>query len=66
LNRELTAVEAKAVSRDFPLRPGPLASADILREKRTVFEWVFEPALALRERLRGSNAVVFGSSGSFR
>lgn len=39
-------------ARDFPLRPGMLASADILLEKRTVFEWVFEPVLALRERLR--------------
>jgi membrane fusion protein len=38
--------------RMFPLRPGMLASADILLEKRTVFEWVFEPVLALRERLR--------------
>ncbi|MBV8210427.1 MAG: HlyD family efflux transporter periplasmic adaptor subunit [Burkholderiaceae bacterium] len=38
--------------RDFALRPGMLASADILLEKRTVFEWVFEPVLALRERLR--------------
>jgi membrane fusion protein len=38
--------------RTFPLRPGMLASADILLEKRTVFEWVFEPVLALRERLR--------------
>ncbi len=37
---------------EFPLRPGMLASADILLEKRTVFEWVFEPVLALRERLR--------------
>ena len=39
-------------NREFPLRPGMLASADILLEKRTVFEWVFEPVLALRERLR--------------
>ena len=38
--------------REFPLRPGMLASADILLEKRSVFEWVFEPVLALRERLR--------------
>jgi len=38
--------------REIPLRPGMLASADILLEKRTVFEWVFEPVLALRERLR--------------
>jgi membrane fusion protein len=39
-------------NREFQLRPGMLASADILLEKRTVFEWVFEPVLALRERLR--------------
>jgi membrane fusion protein len=38
--------------KEFPLRPGMLASADILLEKHTVFEWVFEPVLALRERLR--------------
>jgi membrane fusion protein len=38
--------------REFALRPGMLASADILLEKRTVFEWIFEPVLELRERLR--------------
>jgi len=41
-----------AGGQDFPLRPGMLVNADILLEKRTVFEWVFEPVLALRERLR--------------
>jgi membrane fusion protein len=48
-------LETQAVAsgrQEFPLRPGMLASADILLEKRTVFEWVFEPVLALRERLR--------------
>jgi membrane fusion protein len=35
-----------------PLRPGMLVNADILLEKRTVFEWVFEPVLELRARLR--------------
>ncbi len=39
-------------NQEFPLRPGMLVNADILLEKRTVFEWVFEPVLALRERLR--------------
>ena len=38
--------------REFALRPGMLASADILLEKRTVFEWIFEPVLVLRARLR--------------
>ena len=35
-----------------PLRPGMLVNADILLEKRTVFEWVFEPVLELHGRLR--------------
>ena len=39
-------------AQEFPLRPGMVVNADILLEKRTVFEWVFEPVLALRERLR--------------
>jgi len=39
-------------AQEFSLRPGMLVNADILLEKRTVFEWVFEPVLALRERLR--------------
>ena len=39
-------------AQEIPLRPGMLVNADILLEKRTVFEWVFEPVLALRERLR--------------
>src|SRR6202007_2193758 len=33
-------------NREFPLRPGMLASADILLEKRTGFAWIFEPVLA--------------------
>jgi membrane fusion protein len=49
------ALDSQAVrngNQEFPLRPGMLVNADILLEKRTVFEWVFEPVLALRERLR--------------
>lgn len=41
-----------AGAQEFSLRPGMMVSADILLEKRTVFEWIFEPVLALRERLR--------------
>jgi membrane fusion protein len=36
----------------FALRPGMGVNADILLEKRTVFEWVFEPVLELRGRLQ--------------
>ena len=41
-----------AGGQEMPLRPGMLVNADILLEKRTVFEWVFEPVLELRARLR--------------
>lgn len=37
---------------EMALRPGMTVSADILLEKRTVFEWVFEPVLELRGRLQ--------------
>jgi membrane fusion protein len=39
-----------ALGQDFPLRPGMLVNADLLLEKRTIFEWVFEPVLKLKER----------------
>ncbi len=41
-----------AGNQEFQLRPGMLVNADILLERRTVFEWVFEPVLQLKERLR--------------
>jgi membrane fusion protein len=41
-----------AAGTEMPLRPGMTVSADILLEKRTVFEWVFEPVLELRGRLQ--------------
>ena len=39
-----------ALGQDFALRPGMLVNADLLLEKRTIFEWVFEPVLKLKER----------------
>jgi len=38
---------------DIPLRPGMMVGADILLERRTVFEWIFAPVLELRARLTG-------------
>ena len=40
-----------ALGQDFSLRPGMLVNADLLLEKRTIFEWVFEPVLKLKERI---------------
>ena len=36
----------------FPLRSGMVVSADLLMEKRTILEWLFQPVLQLRERMR--------------
>jgi len=41
-----------AAGQELPLRSGMLLSADILLEKRTVFQWVFEPVIEWRERLQ--------------
>src|SRR5450759_2608234 len=40
-----------AIGQEFPLRVGMLVNADILLEKRTLLEWMFEPILQLRGRL---------------
>ena len=36
---------------EIALRPGMLVNADILLERRTLLEWLFEPVLQLRGRL---------------
>jgi len=40
-----------ALGQDFPLRPGMLVNADLLLEKRTLLEWLFEPVIQLKGRL---------------
>ncbi len=39
-----------ADARDVPLQSGMLFSADIVLEKRSILEWVFEPLLGMRGR----------------
>jgi len=39
-----------AMGQDVPLKSGMLVNADILLEKRTLLEWLFEPVLQLRGR----------------
>ena len=41
----------QALGSEFPLRPGMLVNADLLLEKRTLLEWIFEPVLQLKGRL---------------
>lgn len=40
-----------ALGEEYPLRPGMLVNADLLLEKRTLLEWIFEPVLQLKGRL---------------
>ena len=35
---------------EFALRPGMLVNADLLLEKRTLLEWIFEPVMQLKSR----------------
>ena len=39
-----------ALGQELPLRPGMLVNADLLLEKRTLLEWIFEPVLQLKGR----------------
>jgi membrane fusion protein len=47
LERQVVA----ALGQEFPLRPGMLVNADLLLEKRTILEWIFEPVLQLKGRI---------------
>ena len=39
-----------ALGQEFQLRPGMLVNADLLLERRTLLEWIFEPVLRLKGR----------------
>jgi membrane fusion protein len=43
--------DVSALGQNFTLRPGMVVNADLLLEKRTLFEWIFEPVLKLKERI---------------
>ena len=40
-----------AFGQEFSLRPGMLVNADLLLEKRTLLEWMFEPVMQLKGRI---------------
>jgi len=40
-----------ALGQEFPLRPGMLVNADLLLERRTLLEWLFEPVMKLKDRI---------------
>ena len=39
----------------FPLRAGMVVSADLLMERRSLLEWLFQPVLQLRQRIGGDS-----------
>ncbi|MGZ5033572.1 MAG: HlyD family secretion protein [Usitatibacter sp.] len=48
------ALESQVVTvlgQEFPLRPGMTVNADLLLERRTLLEWIFEPVLRLKGRM---------------
>lgn len=49
---KLDAQYVAAGGQQLPLRSGMMVNADILQEKRKVWEWVFEPVLSLKERFQ--------------
>ncbi|QJR15101.1 HlyD family efflux transporter periplasmic adaptor subunit [Usitatibacter palustris] len=48
---KLDRQDVAALGQTFALRPGMLVNADLLLEKRTLIEWLFEPILQLKSRL---------------
>jgi membrane fusion protein len=40
-----------ALGQEFPLRSGMVVNGDILLEKRSLIEWIFEPVMQLRGRI---------------
>ena len=53
--RIVVAIDQQSIAAggdSFPLRAGMVASADLLMEKRTLLEWLFQPVIQLRERMR--------------
>jgi membrane fusion protein len=47
----LDSQQVQMGKQQLALRPGMAVNADILQEKRKVWEWVFEPLLSLRQRV---------------
>ena len=48
---KLDTQSVAALGQEYALRPGMLVNADLLLEKRTLLEWIFEPVLQLKGRL---------------
>ncbi len=56
VNVSLDAQSIQAYGEALPLKAGLTVEADVLQERRKVWEWVLEPVLAARQKLRILNA----------
>jgi membrane fusion protein len=56
VNVSLDAQSIQAYGEALPLKAGLTVEADVLQERRKVWEWVLEPVLAARQRLKILNA----------
>lgn len=52
VNVELADQSIRAYGEDIQLKPGLTLEADVLQERRKVWEWVLEPVLAARQQLK--------------
>jgi membrane fusion protein len=56
VNVSLEAQSIQAYGEALPLKAGLTVEADVLQERRKVWEWVLEPVLAARQRLKVMSA----------
>ncbi|OYT88731.1 MAG: hypothetical protein CFE43_21040 [Burkholderiales bacterium PBB3] len=52
VNVQLADQSIKAYGEDIALKPGLTLEADVLQERRKVWEWVLEPVLAARQQVK--------------
>lgn len=60
VNVQLADQSLKAYGEDIALKPGLTLEADVLQERRKVWEWVLEPVLAARQQMKVLNADLGG------
>ena len=56
INVHLDEQDIKVYGEAMPLKPGLTLEADVLQERRKVWEWVLEPVLAARQQIKVLNA----------
>jgi membrane fusion protein len=47
----LESQHVEAYGKEIPLRPGMILSADVVLDRRSLFEWLLEPVYSLRGKI---------------